>query len=114
MSKLCNQQNVSFKIRKESVNISLDKHAPLKKRYTRASQSPFMNKKLSKEIVKRSRLRNEFLNTKSDVDRKTYNKQRNYVSSLLRNKKKNVYGNYDTKVVTDNRAFWKTVKPLLS
>ena len=57
------------------MNITHDKHAPLKKRYVRANQSPFMNKKLSKEIMKRSRLRNKFLNTKSDIDRKAYNKQ---------------------------------------
>ena len=31
LSKLCNQQNVLFKILKESVNITLDKHAPLRK-----------------------------------------------------------------------------------
>ena len=87
-SKLCNQQNFLFKILQGSVNITYDKHAPLKERYVRANQSPFMNKKLSKEIMKRSHLRNKFLNTKSDIDRKTYNKQRNYVVSLLRNEKK--------------------------
>ena len=114
MSKLCNQQNVPFKILKESVNITFDKHAPLKKRYVRANQSPFMNKKLSKEIMKRSRLRNKFLNAKSYIDRKAYNKKRNYVVSLLRNEKKNFYSSLDTKVVTDNRTFCKTVKPLLS
>ena len=87
LSKLGDQQNVSFKILKESVNITLDEHAPLKKRYVRVNQSPFMNKKLSKEIMKRSRLRNKYLNTKSDIDRKAYNKQRNCVVSLLRNEK---------------------------
>ena len=96
------------------MNITLDKHAPLKKRYVRANQSPFMNKKLSKEIMKRSRLRNKFLNIKSDTDRKAYNKQRNYVVSLLRNEKNNFYSNLDTKFVTDNRTFWKAVKSLLS
>ena len=114
LPKLCDQQNVPFKILKESVNIALDKHTPLKKRYVRASLSPFMNKKLSKEIMKTSRLRNKFLNTKSDVDRKVYNKQRNYVVSLLRNEKKNFYSNLDTKVVIDNRTICKTVKPFLS
>ena len=64
-----------------------------------------MNKELSKEIMKRSRLRNKFLNTKSDIDRKAYNKQRNYVVSLLRNEKKNFF---------DNRTFWKIVKAFLS
>ena len=76
----CDQQIVLFKIVKESVNISLDKHAPLEKRYVKANQSPFTNKKLSEEIMKSSLLRSKFLNTKSDIDRKAYNKQRNYVS----------------------------------
>ena len=89
------------------MNITLDIHVPLKKRYVGANQSPFMNKKLSKEIMKRSRLGNKFLNTKSDTDRKAYSKQR-------RNENKNFYSNLDTKVVTDNITFWKTVKPLLS
>ena len=73
-----------------------------------------MNKKLSKEIMKKSRLRNKFLNTKSDIDRKAYNKQHNYVVGLLRNEKNSFYSNLDTKVVIDNRTFWKTVKPFLS
>ena len=53
------------------------------------------------------------LNTKSDIERKDYNKQRNYLVSLLRNEKNNFYSNVDTKVVTDNRTFWKTMKHLL-
>ena len=114
LSKLCDQQNIPFKILKESVNITLEKHAPLKKRYVRANRSPFINKKLSKEIMKRSRLRNKFLNTKSDIDRKAYNKQRNYVVSLLRNEKNNFYSNLNTKVAINNRTFLKTVKPFLS
>ena len=39
--------------------------------------------------MKRSRLRNKFLNTKSDLDRKAYNKQRNYLVSLMRKEKNN-------------------------
>ena len=71
------------------MNVTLENHAPTKKRYARANQAPCMNKKLSKEIMKRSRLRNKFLNTRSDLDRKAYNKQRNYVVSLLRKEKSN-------------------------
>ena len=103
-----------FRIPKESVNITLDKHTPLKKRYVRANQSPFMNKKSSKEIMKRSRLRNKFLKTKSDIDREAFNKQSNYGVSFLRNEKNNFYSNLDTKVATDSRTSWKTVKSLLS
>ena len=46
LSKSCNQQNVRFKILKESVSITLSKHTSLRKRYVRANQSPFINKKL--------------------------------------------------------------------
>ena len=38
--------------------------------------------------MKRSHLRNTFFNTKSDIDRKAFKKQRNYVVSLLRKEKK--------------------------
>ena len=69
-----------------------------------------MNKRLSKEIMKKYRLRNKFLNTKSDLDKKVYNKQRNYVVSLLR-KKKEFYGNLKTSVLTGNRTFWKLLNP---
>ena len=74
----------------------------------------FITKTLSKEIMKRSRLRNKFLNTKSDIDRKVYEKQRNYVVSLLRKEKKDFYGNLDISKVTDNRVFWKIVQPKIS
>ena len=39
-----------LKILKESVNMTFDRHVSLKKRYVRANQSPFMNKKLSGEL----------------------------------------------------------------
>ena len=64
--------------------------------------------------MKRSHLRKKILNTKSDLERKSYNKHHKCVVSLLRNEKNNFYSNLDTKVVIDNRTFCKTVKPLLS
>ena len=70
------------------MNTAFAKHAPSKTRYSRANQAPYMNKKLSKEIMKRSGLRNKFLNTKSDLGRKAYNTQREYVVSLLRKEQK--------------------------
>ena len=96
------------------MNATLEKHAPSKTRYIRANQAPYMNKKSCKEIMKRSRLRNKFLNTKSDLDAKACNKQRNYVVSLLRKEKKEFYDNLNTSVLTENKTFWKTVKPFLT
>ena len=42
----------------------LDKFAPLKKKYTRANHSKFVTKELSKTIMLKSKLRNQFLKTK--------------------------------------------------
>ena len=64
--------------------------------------------------MKRSRLRNKFLNTKSDIDRKAYNKQRNLCVSLIRREKKNFFNNISTRDITDNKIFWKAVKPLFT
>ena len=80
--------NIPSNLLKETVNIILEKHAPTKKKYVRTNQAPSITKTLSKEIMKRSRLRNKFLNTKSDIDRKEYNKQRNYGDSLLKKEKR--------------------------
>ena len=66
---------------------ALNMYAPLKKKYIRGNNSPFMNRILSKEIMKRSRLRNKFLKSKSEADKKNYVKQRNYCVSLLRRKR---------------------------
>ena len=92
----------------------IQRHAPIKQRYVRPNQALFINKKIYKEIVKRSRLRNKFLNIKSDIDRKAYNKQRNICVSLFCQEKKNFFNNIITLDITDNKTFWKTIKPLFT
>ena len=42
----------------------LNKFSPLKKKYIRANYSKFLTKELSKTIMLRSKLRNQFLKTK--------------------------------------------------
>ena len=64
-----------------------------------------MKRILSKEIMKRCRLRNKFLRSKSEADKKHYVKQKSYCVSLLRRTKKEYYGNLDPKKVADNRMF---------
>ena len=61
--------------------------------------------------MKSSLLKNKFLNTKSDIDRKAYNKQRNLCVSLIRSEKKNFFSNINTCDITNNKTFWKTIKP---
>ena len=89
---------------KTALDEAIQRHAPIKKRFVRANQAPFINKKINKEIMKRSRLRNKLLNTKSDIDRKAYNKQRNLYVSLISSEMKNFLSNINTGDITDNKT----------
>ena len=109
-------QNVvlNFDLFKKTADRMLHKHIPLKKRYVRANEAPFMNKKIKKEIMKRSRLKSKFLNSKNDKDRNIYNKQRNLCVSLIRQGKKQFFNAIKSRDINDNKTFWKTVKPFFT
>ena len=92
----------------------LDSFAPIEKKYIRGNHSPIMNKIVGKIITKRTKLRNKFLKSRSEEDRKKYTDQRNFCVSLLRKTKRDYYKNLSVKNVTDNGIFWKTIKPMLS
>ena len=91
-----------------------DKHAPQKKKLVRANNGPFMTKKLSKEMMHRSRLKNNFNKNPTEENEKLYKKQRNFCVSLLKREKKNYYNNIDLKIFEDNKKFWRSIKPLFS
>ena len=107
-------ETLEYELFKRKVDYVLEKHAPIKKRYVRANQAPFIDKTINRHIMKRSRLRNKFLNSKSDIDRKAYNAQRNLCVSLIRQAKKKFFSKLNTSDVTDNKTFWRTVKPFLT
>ena len=75
-----------FKAAKFDLNGSIQTLAQIKQQYVRANQGFFINKTITKEIMRRSRLRNKFLNTNSDIGRKAYNKV-----SLISWGKKNLF-----------------------
>ena len=50
----------------------------------------------------------------TDANRISYKKQRNCSVSLLRKSKTNYYANLDEKKVSDNKLFWRVIKPSLS
>ena len=74
-------------------------------KYVRGKHFPFMNKILSKELMKRTRLRNKFLKDRNKENKSRYSKQRNYSVSLIRKMKKDYCSNLDIKKVTDNKTF---------
>ena len=91
--------------RKQSFQF-FNKYASIKKKYIQADEAPFMTKNLHKETMKRSRLRNKYLKSKSLTDRKNYN--------ILRTTKKEYFNNLDAKNVTDNKTLWRTAVPIFS
>ena len=73
-----------------------------------------MTKALRKAIMKRSELETKYYRTKCLADRKAYRKQKNFVSKFYKKERKTFYKNLDLNNITDNRKFWKTVKPFFS
>ena len=73
-----------------------------------------MDKELNQAIMVRSKLRNKYLKSKSEVDKQRYNKQRNYCVKLLRVKKRKYYESFDISKINANKTFWKTISPLFS
>ena len=73
-----------------------------------------MTKALRKAIMKRSELNTKYHKTKSIGDYNNYKKQRNFCSKLYKKERKNFYENLNISNITDNKKFWKTLKPFLN
>ena len=110
----CSLNETDLGLFKESIFCIFNKHAPIRKKYLRANEAPFMTKELHNAIMKRSRYRNKFLKDKSQTSRENYKIQRNLCKKLLRKTKKSYFESLNTKKITDNRTFWKTVVPLFT
>ena len=93
---------------------TLDMHAPLKKKYLRANNSPFMTKQLRKLIMHRSRCKNAYFKNKTVENWENYRKLRNDCVKLTKKVKKEYFENLNVNSVNDNKTFWKNVKPNFS
>ena len=82
---------------------TLDRFAPCNKKYIRGNNAPFMNKTLSKEIMKGSNLRNKYLKSRSEEYRQRFRKQINLCISLLRKTKRSYQSNLNKQKAIDNR-----------
>ena len=65
-------------------------------------------------MIIRSKLRNEFLQEKSEISRRVYAKQRGDYVKLFRKTEKEYFADLKINLITDNRKVWQTVKPLSS
>ena len=112
MSPLVYVNDIPFDVFMNICKATLDKVAPLKQKDVRSNHSVFQNKEILKAIMNRNRLRNKFLRSRSAEERSAYNQQRSFCLSLVRKAKNDYYNNPDHKKVTENKSFWRTVKPL--
>ena len=92
----------------------LNNHTPLKKKFIRANHAPYMTKNLRKAIMKRSQLENKYISNSTVENRNKYKKHKNFCSKLYKKERKKFYSQLDIKNITDNKLFWKTMKPFLS
>ena len=73
-----------------------------------------MTRALRKATMLRSRLRNKYNEDRTAKNWNKFRKQRNSCVKLFRKEKRNYYNNLDISHITDNKKFWKTVKPFFS
>ena len=87
----------------------LRNHAP--KKILRFNNSPFMTKTLRKAIMHRSKLKNIYNKKRTNDNWANYKKQRNFCVNLLRKTKTDYFKNLNIRDLSDNRKFWKRIKP---
>ena len=93
-------------------NEVLDKHPPLKKKYIRGDQLPWITPQLQREVSIRNRLFKLHKRNPSQSSWETFKKQRNKVTSLKRNGIKAFC--MDASVNTKHHGeFWSKMKPLV-
>ena len=82
----------------------LNNHVPIKTKYLRVNHSTFVPKELCKAIMPTSKLRNQYLECKSEEARIRFKVQRNLRVTLLRKAIRSYYENLDLGKVNDSKA----------
>ena len=69
---------------------------------------------LKKAIMKRSQLENKYISNSTVENMNKYKKHKKFCSKLYKKERKKFYSQLDIENITDNKLFWKTMKPFLS
>jgi len=88
-------------------------HAPMKKKFLRGNNAPFVTNEMRNAIRHRSKLRNKARKDKTAASELAYRKQRNKCTQIKRNSIKS----YFTKLAegrTISKRLWDTIKPFMS
>ena len=112
--KLNSPKNLSYSTFQTVFLEVLNKIAPVKVKVLRFNSNVFMIKSLRKAIMLRSRLKNNLNRQRSDENWDNYKKERNFSVKLLRQTKEKYFSDIKVKSISDNKRFWKTIKPFFS
>ena len=94
------------------INI-VNNHAPLKKKFIRGHQAPFMTRNLRQEIYTRKRLRNRVCKNPTKENKKLCKKERNKCVALRRKCIKEYFHNISNNNIVINKIFWNFIRPFL-
>ena len=110
-----NDPNVNYRFITDDTLIKIvERQAPLKKRFVRGNQAPFMNKELRKAVYIRSRLRNNFCKNPTKEKENKYKVQRNKYISLRKKSIKKFFKNISIDGVVSIKRSWSMRKPFLT
>ena len=93
---------------------TLELHAPQKTKVLRANHKPYVTKEMRKAIMHRSKLQNRLHRNYTPENLAAYKKQKNYCNRLYKRTRKEYLDNLNVRNITDNKKFWRTVKPFFS
>ena len=92
---------------------TLNEVEPVKFKYERANHKPWVNKKMRKGMMLRSQLQNLYFKHGTEEYRRAWNHQKNYCNRLAVREKKRYCENLNLNDLTDNKKFYRTMKPLM-
>ena len=64
--------------------------------------------------MRRCELQKIYFKKQTNESLRAYKKQKNYCSKLYKKERKKFFDNLNTSVVSDNKTFWKVLKPLFT
>ena len=92
----------------------IDRPAPLKSKTIHGNQAPFMTKELSKAIMTRLRLLNNYNHNKTAENWELFRRQRNLCVTLRRKSIRNYFAGISQRESIKSTTFWKTIRPFLN
>ena len=106
--------NKSYDLLLDIISTTLDKHAPVKRKLIRGNQGRFMNKTLSKAIMKRSALKSKYNKNPNILNQANLKKQRNFCVSLKRKAIKEDFNKATINLKNNSKSFYNVLNPYLS